>query len=238
MTNIIKCVLMDKNTNPIIKHDFSWFRCGSVYQDPKSQLYIIEISFNTQFISVDDGRIYENVFQDENENSMKCLLIDPRNTKIYNVFNDILEFSENDVITLYEELIFTINNKYGYHGIAISHSNSTNHNNHTNHNRDHVCTTSVSGMCNKDLGNKCDTIQTCLCTHSIFYILNRPDIIIPISDDKYSTCHLIKYSKLNYHTIKNKLPEFPSPEQIDNDIHKHGLAGVCHNIYNILSQYK
>lgn len=74
-----------------------------------------------------------------------------------------------------------------------------------------------------------------ICKEAEFYFL--PETLGSISPQKEKDCPIIAFSKRNNNCIRRKVPDFPTPEEIDNVLETYRCSTVCRVLYDYIYLY-
>jgi hypothetical protein len=72
-----------------------------------------------------------------------------------------------------------------------------------------------------------------VCSQALFWFF---DNVLDIST-KEDKCAIIDYARRNYKCIKNKIPDFPTPQEIDSALKDFSCSLVCKVLYNLITEY-
>ena len=188
-----------------IESKFNWFMCSKYYRDHKSGLYVAEIIRGTKFYESATGHTFAIPLKKERKEL-------GLNTKDKETSIIVLVADAPNNLEIFEKSSGGPTSRAQFLSSIIKKYDYAGY--------------AFSSTC-----ESYNPFLPVVCNEMEFWFL--PNILtISKIEEK---CAIIEYSKRNWKCISKKIPNFPSPQNIDEDIKKYGCCQVCKKLHTLLN---
>jgi len=222
MSECLSCVAIAPNNyrrymNDIVPDSkFNWFLCGVRVYDENTKLYLLEVPSGVRFYSPNNGESYrsksvkDNIESKSSEKVLKLFIANEQEN-----INNLRDFNEDFIINdNVLDLSSGIFNKMDLFVNLL----------YDKYKYDGVA---VVHNCREN-----STLSSPMCSESSFYF--KKDSVHINVDER---CELISFCKKYNKSIRSKIEEFPTCEEIESVLAKHKREAVCRVLYNYVLSY-